>query len=460
MLKCLLLWIIIILSATKLLASILYIAINPNECSSCTIALSFTKHINSNEALVFVLQERNVDDSSTIAESLFLNDYQAQFVWSDSLFNAVSTNGYSTVTMFSADGSRRFEYPLKIFTASMAEGINRLSKRTDTIRLDKTNIAEVGTNEIYSKNSQVFFINRLKRKILAYDKIPNKVLYTLSIDDSIINQTYDMALGKGAHQFHRGIVKQLKVPRANVIQQFWYHNDAAYVIMDNTYLQAVSDNKQDTVVASFYAMHVFHNDALQQTYILASEPILYKNDTLNFFPALYPTALGLVGPVFKSRMRPPLYVLAHYGLNKNFVVPEKILPYTLPPIYKSNSYYHPVFYDSYFTFPLEDNIYNFLNQDTIHINSFPKNNVGELFKPPHKYVSAIAVVEDTVYMLYYVVDTKQYHYLQYHKKDKKVLIDKLIPSNRSIPVIDDWDPACIYYSIDNNTLVRTHITSL
>jgi hypothetical protein len=81
----------------------IYITLNVNDCIKCIMNLDLLQANKQYDQLYFVFKTALQEDSSLLVSNLYLDKYQAAYIWSDSLYAFYNLKGASALNYVVAD---------------------------------------------------------------------------------------------------------------------------------------------------------------------------------------------------------------------------------------------------------------------------------------------------------------------------------------------------------------------
>ncbi len=235
----------------------LYVPILPNECLNCVSQLAKLNDIDKSLPVNLLFPKRYKVDAAALSKRLYLNDYSAEIIWSDSLFNRFKSAGNikSSIGAYNEE-SGNF---INVDIASIGEAIpffNSLN-RTDTIEL--SNHAFGGETVLKNSGRYLYCLDGTANEIRAFDKADGQLLYTLSVTDSMVQAAFKLRYPakkwKAEYLEAQAFAARKKRIDPNAFEAMYCSNDTVYAISHYTYIIRDTAYKDEATV--FLALCVY-----------------------------------------------------------------------------------------------------------------------------------------------------------------------------------------------------------
>lgn len=467
------------------------VAIHMGDCNSCFNGLAALYKDKGNTPYTFIFESVYQRDSAIMVDELFLADFKADILFSDSLYQKYvlkSGMSRSSVTLVNNQNQQSITIPL-VDVRNDKPYLNTYKEGTAIIELKDQPL-----NQLFVSTRHLYIFKENSRAIDVYDRHTNIMLYEIAITDSIIMEGYAKRF-KGAEASkeyqkakHEIETKRL-VGRRSKLETHCINEDTVYYLMSQphlTYNKYPKPGQGDSLLIEFFTLVTNVNG----TTINIQNIENYRTDKYEDLPGIrrgidmydtyYPHHHIVMynGRLFVQlsgnyiQLDGENWALAEYELNKNNKWVYKKYTNQLPPVYTDKVTlvgYSMNFnrdyitkYNNYLSFVLSDAIYSFTDDKIIPLPFIPQNN-SRLRSTIHNFI----IEKDYLYLTLWLAPEfgSEYRvFYKYNLKTQKVESERnslkdgeLLKQGIKVVVFDPFDPNYGFSYVNDSTYQRIKI---
>lgn len=424
-----------------------FITISPGDCPNCMSAITLIGKNNN----VYVFKEAYKIDSSSLRHKYrFLND--APMIFSDSLFNLYSINGFMTIS--NSTGS--IKCPLAKYTRKV-HGYYTLftdTNKIDTIVYSSYPIAKASIQKrVFTHEGKVYLLNGADNNVILFDLFNDEVVDTFTIPEiAKVDAYYQFGLkkSKNDYNYYYDLIKSHIQDNFCTIKNIAVNRDTVHLYISNYYCFFKGKDNVDTFLSHFQSIATFVNGTYLDTKVPSNiqEKLI---DTVNGFYAEEGGFYVHNGIYYCSLFNS----FFHSGKDKYSVGGFNSQSHTLHWVIKlegvENSSYNfsnPLFYDNYCLIAKSCKLYNLEGQNSfMDLNYFKQNYDGSKLYLPDFVNFDFQVKGKICTVLYNDRKRNMPYYSKIDIEDKKIII------NRELPQIDN-NLARILSPFNNNDVLE------
>ncbi len=463
----------------------LYVPILPNECLNCVSHLAKLNDIDKSLPVSLVFPKRYKVDSAVLSKRMYLNDYKAGIVWSDSLFNRFK-NGGNIKSSIGAYNEESGNF-INVNIASIEDAVpffNSLS-RTDTVKLSSH--AFGGETILKNSGRYIYCFDVTASEIRAFDKIDGQLLYTLSVTDSMVQAAFKLRYPANKWKKEYQEAKEFSTRKRridpNAFEAMYCSNDTIYATSHYAYI--IRDTAYKDEATNFVALSIYKDGKMisfsivenyidpsfkgvnrglhriteagdlvkrEDAYYIMSGGFFVKNDTL------YTELLGYLADGI------PNHILGLYKKNaKNVYEHKGFYKGTLPSEYLKVGYTTGLFPGSgiLYSYPYVALVYSnhvfsvSPDKPDLDLPILSQKTTG------FKGIFGLRVSQNFAYIIYRDGKDKWMHYAKVDIQSNRIIQD--VPySDTSLPYIadesiDDFDYRFVYIPISEQMILRKKV---
>lgn len=481
----------LLFAAGSMAQSRIFIPINNQDCINCLGSIHYLGMLDTTYPSSLVFQKRYRRDSVALIKRLHLEPFRNQLLWSDSLYNVFSSNGKfsSAVSVYNPENGNILKTSL-VHIADNLPFLNAINDPIDTITLEHSTF---GSEANFGNTGRVFYnFNGITKQMEVYGKTDSKYYYTLSMNDSLVKVAFKLRFGREWEDKYSKIkdyTSKWQTIDPQAYNFYWCNDDMIYLLAEHNYLIYPEEGAPGITTCVFLSLSEYKNGELVRFSLID-----------NYLDALMKGKEGGIARITEGR-QPVQDKEARYTLSGTFLAYNNELylqvmgdlsvgipNHFLARYYydaKDRTYKFRSLYDRSLPAQYDSVGYNILNPLSRLLFSAPYTSlclsdrlysldegnpdiVPDVFAPQNRYATGrtlwdIKVNPTYIYSVYLSRKEQSYHYQKYDRKQKKVVMDKVICKYTDLnyitsPMLDDFDYNYIYQPIGESTIVRKRMT--
>lgn len=435
-----------------------YIDIDPENCVACVGSI---RHLQQFEKegipYYFVLKEMFKPEKDYFIQKYRLEDYQAIYIWSDSLYDQLQTHPGSNITLMSSSDEKKIVLPLLELDAQKARNILRKCKMTDTLRYDSEVLSPL-INELQIEGDHVYSLKKLRREAIDRFHLFSGESRQIRLEDSVSKNNF-LQHFKGLNEYEQA--KYLQLPNKNEFSTFKVVGDTVFALSSHYFIATVKGD--DTGIAQFLSMNIYKNGQYVQSFSIDPYKMLpdyYWTPNFNYYQGVFYFSVLTSG----SNHSDAPFFMAEYIRDGQKLLFQNYYPLSVPPgLHSISGLVASQFFEKqFYLFPFGSELLNLKNARVISLpmmenGVIPKNFA---FEKLNRVAPPFRINEQFLWLSYYPKYKDQLVTVKFNLQSQSVVDQKIVPNSFLPPFLDDFDYHYVYIPIDSKTLVRTHLSTL
>lgn len=253
-----------LLHTAAMAQSNIFIPIDNQDCVNCLSSVHYIGMIDSAAPPTIVFQKRYRRDSAALIKRLHLQPFRNQLAWSDSLYQQFRGRGMlnSSVSLYNAESGKILRTSF-LQVAGNLRFLQALNRPADTITFDRSFFG--GEPNFGNTGSYFYNFDGVSKELLVFNKADNRHLYTLSLNDSLVEVAFKLRFGslwKEAYHKVQEYTSRWQTVDPQAYCSYYCSNDTVYLMAQHHYMIYPEEGASGIETSVFLSLSEYKDGAL------------------------------------------------------------------------------------------------------------------------------------------------------------------------------------------------------